>query len=95
MLQPAAGYDQTGQTFVESAAQPQPSDAAASGFYLTNPNNRLTNNAASGGYSGGAACLQLSAARASAVGHQSAACPPACPLVRPAELLLTLACLGC
>lgn len=31
---------------------PQPSDAAASGFYVTNPNNRLTNNAASGGYSG-------------------------------------------
>ncbi|KAL4433088.1 hypothetical protein ABPG77_006515 [Micractinium sp. CCAP 211/92] len=49
---PAAGVDQTGQTFAESATQPQPSDAAASGFYVTNPNNRLTNNAASGGYSG-------------------------------------------
>lgn len=81
--QPAAGYDQSGQTFVESSSQPQvrgragqgsaehagsatptlspplpaccsvqPSDSAASGFYVTNPNNRLTNNAASGGYSG-------------------------------------------
>lgn len=52
ILQPAAGYDQSGQTFAESPGQPQPSDAAASGFYVTNPNNRLTNNAASGGYSG-------------------------------------------
>ncbi|PRW44355.1 G8 domain-containing [Chlorella sorokiniana] len=49
---PAAGYDQSGQTFRESPGMPQPSDSAASGFYVTNPNNRLTNNAASGGYSG-------------------------------------------
>ncbi|KAI7839068.1 hypothetical protein COHA_007210 [Chlorella ohadii] len=49
---PAAGYDQSGQTFRESPGMPQPSDAAASGFYVTNPNNRLSNNAASGGYSG-------------------------------------------
>ena len=50
--QPAAGVDQTGQTFQATPAMPQPSDAAAAGFYVTNPNNRLTNNAASGGYSG-------------------------------------------
>lgn len=29
-----------------------PSDSSAAGFYITNPYNTLTNNAASGGYSG-------------------------------------------
>ncbi|KAI3430644.1 hypothetical protein D9Q98_005237 [Chlorella vulgaris] len=49
---PAAGYDQGGQTFGASGSLAQPSDAAASGFYISNPNNRVTSNAASGGYSG-------------------------------------------
>ena len=52
-VQPAAGNDQTGQTFSASSSVVQPSDAAASGFYISNPNNRVTSNAASGGYSGG------------------------------------------
>lgn len=51
-VQAAAGKDQGGQTFGASDSLAQPSDAAASGFYITNPNNRVTSNAASGGYSG-------------------------------------------
>jgi hypothetical protein len=57
-LQAAGGADQSGQTFAANATFPQPSDSAASGFYITNPNNRLTNNAASGGYSGAGACSE-------------------------------------
>ena len=51
-MQPAAGIDQTGQTFTESPQLSQPTDSAASGFYALNLNNRWTNNAASGGYAG-------------------------------------------
>ncbi|KAI3428632.1 hypothetical protein D9Q98_007455 [Chlorella vulgaris] len=43
---------QAGQTFGATSDRAQPADAAASGFYVTNPNNRLSNNAASGGYAG-------------------------------------------
>jgi hypothetical protein len=66
--QPAAGYDQTGQTFAESPSLAQPSDSAASGFYVSNPNNRLTNNAASGGYSGGRGRRQRQEAAAAVIG---------------------------
>lgn len=68
-MQPAAGYDQSGQTFRESSNLPQPSDAAASGFYVTNPNNRLTNNAASGGYSGALSVCAMCAQRVQCVLH--------------------------
>jgi hypothetical protein len=36
----------------QSATLLQPADWASSGFYISNPNNYLTNNAASGGTSG-------------------------------------------
>ncbi|KAG2489710.1 hypothetical protein HYH03_011817 [Edaphochlamys debaryana] len=39
-------------TIRQSATLLQPADWAASGFYISNPNNYLTNNAASGGVSG-------------------------------------------
>jgi hypothetical protein len=46
---PAGGAGQEGATVAESAAVAQPADAAAAGFYMTNPNNDLVGNAASGG----------------------------------------------
>ncbi|RMZ52666.1 hypothetical protein APUTEX25_000785, partial [Auxenochlorella protothecoides] len=49
----AAGIDQSGVTLTTSGTGLEnPSDSSAAGFYITNPYNTLTNNAASGGYSG-------------------------------------------
>ena len=79
-MQPAAGYGQSGQTFAASASQPQPSDAAASGFYVSNPNNRLTSNAASGGYSGAGRAGQ---GRPSRLCGQAAGCVRGSWLARP------------
>lgn len=51
--QPAAGVDQSGVTVsTTSTGLENPSDTAAAGYYVTDPNNWVTNNAASGGYSG-------------------------------------------
>ena len=48
----AGGFSQTGTTFVGSNELSQPADTAASGFYISNPNNDFIDNAASGGISG-------------------------------------------
>lgn len=48
----AGGFSQAGQTFQESPSLSQPADAGASPFYISNPNNNLIGNAASGGVSG-------------------------------------------
>ncbi len=49
---PAGGFSQSGETFEESASLSQPADAGAAAFYISNPNNSLIGNAASGGVSG-------------------------------------------
>ncbi|GFH17512.1 uncharacterized protein HaLaN_14167, partial [Haematococcus lacustris] len=49
---PAGGVSQSGTLHIQSTDLIQPSDAAASGFYASNPNNVFINNAASGGFSG-------------------------------------------
>lgn len=49
---PASGFNQQGETFEESPSLAQPADAGASAFYISNPNNNLIGNAASGGVSG-------------------------------------------
>lgn len=50
---PAAGVSQDGSTHVQDfATLEQPADSAASGFYISNPNNALLRNAASGGWAG-------------------------------------------
>jgi hypothetical protein len=46
---PAGGSNQAGVTVEESADVAQPADSNAAGYYLTNPNNDLVGNAASGG----------------------------------------------
>lgn len=52
-LQPSSGVDQSGVTVsTSSSGLENPSDNSASGFYVTNPHNTITHNAASGGYSG-------------------------------------------
>ena len=43
---------QTGFTLAQSAAFAQPADRAAAGFYISNGNNRIIGNAASGGFAG-------------------------------------------
>ena len=49
---PAAGSGQGGSTHVQSSSLRQPADAAAAGFWITNLRNTITNNAASGGWTG-------------------------------------------
>ena len=49
---PAGGSGQGGETFEERAEATQPADAGAAAFYVSNPNNDLIGNAASGGVSG-------------------------------------------
>lgn len=49
---PASGFSQAGMTFEERSGVAQPADAGASGFYISNPNNDVIGNAASGGVSG-------------------------------------------
>lgn len=49
---PASGFSQSGETFEQSPGLSQPADAGASAFYISNPNNNLIGNAASGGVSG-------------------------------------------
>ena len=49
---PAGGSSQSGETFEERTEATQPADAGAAGFYVSNPNNDLIGNAASGGVSG-------------------------------------------
>jgi len=49
---PPASATQFGPIIVQSDEVDQPADTAAAGFYLTNKQNRIIGNAASGGYSG-------------------------------------------
>ena len=49
---PAGGVSQSGETFYQSTEVSQPADHGAAGFYVSNPNNNLIGNAASGGVSG-------------------------------------------
>ncbi|KAI8104351.1 hypothetical protein M9434_002909 [Picochlorum sp. BPE23] len=49
---PASGFSQDGMTFEERPGVSQPADAGAAGFYISNPNNIVIGNAASGGVSG-------------------------------------------
>ena len=49
---PAGGVSQSGETFEERPEATQPADAGAAAFYVSNPNNDLIGNAASGGVSG-------------------------------------------
>ncbi|MBL8911875.1 MAG: hypothetical protein JNM17_14375, partial [Archangium sp.] len=44
--------DQWGQTLLDSPTMVQPADRAAAGFYISNGNNRIVGNAASGGFAG-------------------------------------------
>ncbi len=48
---PSSGALQDGSLSIQSSDRTNPTDAAASGFYIPNPNNAITNNA--GGWSGG------------------------------------------
>ncbi|KDD75714.1 hypothetical protein H632_c535p0, partial [Helicosporidium sp. ATCC 50920] len=50
--QATAGVDQSGMILTAGPGVVNPSDSSASGFYVTNAANIITNNAASGGYSG-------------------------------------------
>ena len=49
---PAGGVSQSGETFEERPEATQPADAGAAAFYVSNPNNDVIGNAASGGVSG-------------------------------------------
>jgi hypothetical protein len=49
---PAGGVSQSGETFEERPEATQPADAGAAAFYVSNPNNDIIGNAASGGVSG-------------------------------------------
>ena len=49
---PASGWGQEGTMSYASPDRINPTDAAASGFYVPNANNALKDNAASGGFAG-------------------------------------------
>lgn len=49
---PAGGAGQDGMTFESGPDLIQPADAGAAAFYISNPNNNIFDNAASGGVSG-------------------------------------------
>ncbi|KAK9805518.1 hypothetical protein WJX72_002989 [[Myrmecia] bisecta] len=50
--QAAGGITQAGNVYKQSDQLPNPSDASASGFFFPSAFNRITNNAASGGWAG-------------------------------------------